>query len=481
MLDIIRGTVQRYGMLRQGDCVIAALSGGADSVALLHALQVLSQEYGIALRAVHVNHCIRGGEADRDQHCCEQLCARLGIDLRCFRCDVPAWAAERGIGMEEAGREVRYRCFDEAAADWRQENGGDTDTRYLTATAHTLSDNAETVLFNMARGSGTAGMRGIPPVRGSIVRPLIGCTRRQIEAYCAENSLEWVTDSTNSDTEYSRNLIRAEVIPLLRRLNPSLDGAMGRLSHAAREDDELLTALAQEAEEKLRTEHGWYAEGLAAQHPALRHRIIMDITRRVCALSPDSRRLELMEACLERGSGGVQLSDRWTARVSGGCLHFDERTEEQPADGFPPVEWQGEPTLPLPDGRIVSFRIISADDICKLCEEHKKTDVLLFKNALDYDIINNNAPERPLLLRTRREGDRFSPAGRGVSKSVKKLLCEQHIPQKLRGRLVFIQQGDDLVWIEGIGGAQGYAAQPQTKRLLLIDIVGGGSNTHDFD
>ncbi len=195
MLETVKQTIEDYHMLNPGEPVLAALSGGADSVALLRALLAL----GYPVRAFHLNHCLRGAESDRDEAFCRALCERLGVPLTVERIDVGAQTA--GEGIEAAARRIRYERLVAAAQGAK------------IATAHTADDNLETMLFHLARGTGPKGLAGIPPVRGDIIRPLIGAERAQVEAYLSELGQDFVTDSTNLSDDYTRNRIRHEVVP----------------------------------------------------------------------------------------------------------------------------------------------------------------------------------------------------------------------------------------------------------------------------
>jgi len=226
-------TVRDYHMLPHGITIVAGLSGGADSVALLHWLHTAAQAKNpIYLTAAHLNHGLRGEESDQDEAFCTALCARLGIPLHVKRVDIAALAATEGIGIEEAGRSARYAFFEELA----QQNPGTK-----IALAHTLSDRMETMLLNMRRGAALRGLCSIPPVRALgdsavVIRPLIECSRAQVEAYCAEHHLDFRTDSSNFELTYRRNQIRLEALPALH-LN---DNAMRRMFRALEADEQFL-------------------------------------------------------------------------------------------------------------------------------------------------------------------------------------------------------------------------------------------------
>ncbi|MBQ9993785.1 MAG: tRNA lysidine(34) synthetase TilS, partial [Clostridia bacterium] len=269
----------------------------------------------------------------------------------------------------------------------------------------------------------------------------------------------FVTDSTNADTTYSRNRIRHDVIPSLRRINSSFLSAMERLSHSAAEDDECLRALAVEHLSEAETDGGYLAAELAALPPALRHRAVIAAISRRTGITPESRHIELLEGCIMRGSGAVELSDSFTASVKGGvlCIKPPEKAQER-------IAWQiplSVPQAPLPDGRIMHFEVVGRD----IYDEKVKNNKYIFKNALDYDIIFRNP-----VIRNRREGDFFSQAGRGVTKKLKKLLCEAKIPPRSRDALAMIDVSGDIAWLEGFGAAKNYCVTQDTKQILIVSF-----------
>ncbi len=238
--------VQKYNM-NFGGSVLLALSGGADSCALFFYLLKKAKENDVLFSAAHLNHMIRGAQAERDMHFCERICAENGVKLFLHTVDIPALAKDSGCGVEEVARQQRYAFFDRILSD-------NTDIKSIL-TAHNSTDNAETVIFNLARGSGIRGLIGIPPVRenragnssiqtGQILRPLILCTKKEILDYCAENEIEYVTDSTNTDTKYTRNFIRGEILPKFERLTPAFEGAISRAGDSLREDNDFIESYA---------------------------------------------------------------------------------------------------------------------------------------------------------------------------------------------------------------------------------------------
>ena len=246
-------TIRRYDMLRQGERVLVALSGGADSVSLLLVLQALGYE----VRAFHLNHCLRGAESDRDEAFCRALCAERGVPLHVGRCDIAALS--QGKAVEETARRERYRLLERAAE-------GDK-----VATAHTADDNLETVLFHLVRGSGAKGVSGIPPVRGAVIRPLLFAERREIEAFLRENGQDYVTDSSNLSDDYTRNRLRHSVLPMLRGINEQAAQAALRLGEQLRQDEACLGGQAERCLQiALRADGAYLTAPFLACHPAVR-------------------------------------------------------------------------------------------------------------------------------------------------------------------------------------------------------------------
>ena len=235
MVNKIKETIARYDMLKKDDTVIVAVSGGADSIALLHALCSLRQELGISVFACHVNHNLRGEESKRDEQFVRDFCSSMRIPNTFYSINIKA---DKHESVEERARKMRYECFEKLCTELPSPK---------LATAHTASDNAETVFINVLRGTGTKGLGGIPPIRGNIIRPLIRCTREEIEKYCKENELEFVTDSTNLSDDYTRNKLRHRLIPLLQEFNPSLFEAVSRMTSAVYDDNALLEEISREA------------------------------------------------------------------------------------------------------------------------------------------------------------------------------------------------------------------------------------------
>lgn len=295
MVDKISDTILRYGMLAENDAVIVALSGGADSVALLYTLNELKKSLKITLFACHINHNLRGEESMRDERFVRNLCERLDIPLTVFSIDVKG-SVEKHESIEERARKMRYECFDRLC---REKNA-------KLATAHTASDNAETVFINILRGTGTKGLGGIPPVRGNIIRPLLRCTREDIERCCEENKLEYVTDSSNLSDDYTRNKLRHRLIPLLKEFNPSVTEAVSRMTSAVYDDNSYLDNEAARAKKETAVGNGYSAVMLDALPRPILCRVISSVLSDG-GVEPSALRINQCLKLIEDKKGKVNL------------------------------------------------------------------------------------------------------------------------------------------------------------------------------
>ena len=416
--------IARDTLLPEGACVCAALSGGADSTALLLALR----ELGYRVSAFHLNHCLRGAESDRDEAFVRALCARLGVPLTVRRVAVACRAAESGLGIEEAARQIRYRLLAQAA----RENGCG-----FAATAHTADDNLETMLFHLARGTGGKGLSGIPPVRGNIVRPLLACTRAEIEGYLGALGEPFVTDSSNLSDDYTRNLIRHEVVPVLRRINPEAAAAASRLAGLLRQDEVFLESAVQAQLAQAADGGGWR---VGAFLPALRGRMLHRLLEQNGA--PMSaigwRHIRLLEGLLASGNPSAVLSlpGGLEARREYGrfFLRWEPRVPETPPETALRVPF----SFPFRDGVRVHGEICKKNLVI-----HKKFNTFLIDcGTIDFD---------SLAVRTRRPGDRLRLNETGGSKTLKRLMIDHKIPREKRDLLAVFTDRYGVIAVEGLG------------------------------
>lgn len=429
------------GLLVPGDRVIAAVSGGADSMALLQFLLEYKEEMGVTVEAAHVDHRMRPASG-RDAAFVAAFCKQNGVPLHAF-----AAAAPPAHPSEEWGRALRYGFFETLAGPGVK-----------IATAHTLSDQAETLLLRLARGAGVRGAAGIPAVRGRFVRPMLGVTKAEAEDFCRRRGLDWVTDESNSSDDYARNRLRHHAMPAIEAACPGAEAAfgefcarMGELAQYLRARGEQLLVSAACAPD------AWRLETLAAAPPVERAealRILVEAERPL--RKGDIPRLE---GLLARRAGAVQLTDRARLAVRGDALERRHIAEQPP---FAPVEARpGE--YRLPGGFCLRLRLVEGAE-CEETIKFAQTAKKPFDNCADYDKISSS-----LCLRTRRAGDVYRPAGRNVDKTLKKLFNEKKVPASRRGVLPLLAAGSRVVWLWGEGFAHGLRPDGATRRLLVVE------------
>ena len=409
--------IRQHGMIAPGEGIVCALSGGTDSVCMLDILASLRKELDFALYACHYNHCLRGEESDRDEAFARSICEKMEIPLFVGSGDVAAEAEKTGCGIEETARKMRYAFFDEALAHF----GADR-----IATAHNADDNLETVVMHLARGTGLRGLCGIPPVRDRLIRPILFASRDAIEQYCASRGLDHVEDCTNSDESYTRNRIRAKVIPILKEINPSAAEASVEMCAHLREDEKHLTDASRVEGTILVSQLGPRPVGI---------RTVRDAYEKVSGgLSLSSRQLDALWALCTGDSPSARLSlpGNITAARKYDELIFlvnpaepDDFCCELPENGC------------VDTGKFLIF--------CKICS--KTHDLAKNTNtfAIKRDMIND-----ALYVRSRKTGDSIKLPGR-PSKSLKKLFIDEKIPAADRSAVPVIADAGSVAAVYGFG------------------------------
>lgn len=450
-------TIREHGMLRPGDSVLVAVSGGADSVCLLHLLLSLKEPLSLReVAALHVHHGLRGEEADRDERLVRALCREWAVPLTVHRVQVAQEAAQAGEGLEEAGRRVRYRLLEEQASC--------LPAPCRIATAHTLSDSAETLLLHLARGCGLAGLTGIPPVRGRIIRPLIDCTREEIEEYCQVHALSYVQDSTNADIAFARNRIRRRVLPQLREVNPAVEQALARLMRLAKRDESCLEEQASRAMEDARLPGPHPPAYAVAALRSLPEAILCRVLRKAACEAgaiPEERHVAAMCALLGK-EGVCALPGGVEAVLRRGRLTFSREPKEAQPPFSVPVEPGGDYTFG--DTRY-HCRLLSRADFAASQKIYKN----LLHFSLCYDILNGS-----LVARQRLPGDRYHPVHRG-GKTLKSLCQEAGLTPQQRAALPVVCDRQGIVLVPGFGCDERVRLTESSEQILLFfpEIDGG--------
>jgi tRNA(Ile)-lysidine synthase len=433
-------------MLAGGETVLVAVSGGADSVALLEVLRRLATAWRLTLHAAHVDHRLRPDSAE-DAEFVRTLAARLGVPL-----EVVTVAVDAGGSLEAVARTARYRALEACAARLQASR---------IAVAHTLDDQAETVLMRLLAGAGVRGLAGIPPVRGRIIRPLIETRRAALVAALTEWRLDWVEDPSNRDLRFFRNRIRHELLPALASgYNPGIVRALGRVARLAREStdaqDRLATAelarlVAREGDalvlplEELRAlPRGVAAEVLCQAAARLRPRAPLRAwehraLRRMLATPPPRRPQTLGGVTFEQSLGRLRLSTRCT-----------------PALPLRAVPVPGR--LALPEAGLVLEAVVRSPEAYEIPREQARV-------AFDADALPGS-----LVVRGRRRGDRLVPFGADSARRVKQLLIDAKLPRWGRGHVPIVEAGGVIVWVAGLRRSAVAPVTARTRRILELSL-----------
>ncbi len=436
-------------MINAGDTVAVGLSGGADSMALFHLLYTNRELLGINLLALHVNHGLRQ-ESVQEQQFVADFCEKLGVKCIVYTADMNSRAKPQGMSTEMWARQLRYDFFAQQAQKYSAK----------IATAHSLSDKCETVIFNLCRGTGLKGVCGIPAVRGNIIRPLINCTREQIEKYCKENNIAYVTDQSNFSEEYSRNKIRLRVIPALKQINEKAEKQIGEFSAEMRQIYTFLTQLSDNLYNNSITDMGFDINIIKKQDDVVIKFFLRGLLDRYNCLSKEN--IEDILNGIKNGGYNRQLTAAVGCKIQGEYLVFYDIVQKKSDNISEKVE-----ILPQKITSFLSKQYVLQEFSIQDAEKIKKIEKNYLNNCIDCDTINNS-----LFLRTRKTGDKFTLAHRGVTKTVKKLFVEDKIPQNIRDNIAILSDDDgNVIWLEGHGTNKPYRVNKNTKKILVVSNI----------
>ncbi|MDY6906611.1 MAG: tRNA lysidine(34) synthetase TilS [Chloroflexota bacterium] len=451
------------GLVEAGETVVVGVSGGADSVCLLHLLYRLQGALGVGLHVAHLDHGLRGAAAAADARYVGKLARHLGLPATIDRRDVRAYRAGRRLSVEEAARRVRYQFFAEVA----QEVGAGR-----IALGHTADDQVETVLMHLVRGAGLAGLRGMRPMAAwgpaeggatlSVVRPLLAVARAETEAYCAAQGLEPRQDATNYSPAFLRNRFRHEVLPLLRQYNPQVDDALLRLADAAAADLSFIEGqVAQVWGDVVREEGGGLLLDRAAVsslHPALRRHLLRRVLVWLKGDTSDIEwvHVEAMVAALSGPAGkGIDLPHGLAMTVGyDACLVAPRGIDTCP---FPPLEGEHVVSVPgeteVPGWRVCAH-VVSRDE-----------RAWGFATCLDLEQVGTD-----LVVRTRRPGDRFQPLGMAESKKLQDFMVDAKVARAWRDRVPLVVSPRGIVWVVGWRIDERARVREDTEHALRIEF-----------
>ena len=494
--DKVINFIDRYRMINENDIIVAGISGGADSVCMLHILWRLSGVRPFKLLVVHVDHGVRK-ESSADGAYVERLCKEWDIPFYLHRADMNGYAAAHRLSREEAGRQIRYAAFEAV----RQQQ--DPDRPVKIAVAHNANDRAETMLFHLFRGSGIRGFASIRPVREAIIRPVLCLERAQIERYLKEQQLEYCHDITNEADAYSRNRIRHHILPYAEE--EICHGAVGHMSDLAdilSEAEEYLTKQAAqiygvcveesgfETPAPSRTSAGEAAvsaaekslciacKRLLAEDAAIYKRVLLLCLERFSPHRKDitGRHIEeLVKLMADTGSKELSLPYGITARKEYDRLFLYCGAGMQPGvadtdNGTlkPPAEYAVKPPaqISVPQEGVFTFTLLERAGAFR--ENRQNIPENRYTKWFDYDKITT-----VLLLRTRKKGDYLTIDAALHTKSVKQYMINEKIPERQRDSMYLLADASHVLWIPGYRISQGYKVDESTKRILQVQLRGG--------
>lgn len=480
MTEQVMEWIKQEALIAPGDCVVAGISGGADSVCLLLILLELQKTITFDLCAVHVEHGIRGEESREDAAFVEALCGRHAVPCRVYALDVPAYAKSHGLGMEEAARMQRYECYGEEVSRLREKAGS-----VKVALAHHADDNAETLLFRMARGSGIRGLAGMRPKRpfvegAEIIRPLLSVLRQDIEQYLNQAGQEYRTDSSNLDLSYSRNRIRHQVLPQLTRVNAQ---AVSHINQSARLLGQMADYLREQggalAAECCRWEGAGdcflNAEALEGCPKLLQSEVVYRVLEAVSGSGRDIGAVHVaaVEELFSRQVGrSVDLPYGVRARRVYGGVQLRKTAgvlPEQPLatdDREYRVERRrlelGEQVSLKLYGCEMRFRLLDfSGDSGQICKKK-------YTKWLNYDKIKDD-----LQVRKPKAGDYLTIDLQGHQKKLKEYFVNEKIPLEKRDETWLLTEGSHVVWVVGGRISSAYNIHEHTRKILEVQIVGG--------
>lgn len=475
MIEKIINYIDEYNMLDGCNNIVVGLSGGADSVCLINVLAEVAgkhaDKYGdISIVAVHINHGIRGEEAERDEKFAKSVADNLGITFKVYRLDIPGMAKQRGISEETAGRIARYECFRKTAGEL-----GIQHTKI--AVAHHMDDQAETILMHMIRGSSVAGLAGMRAVAGDIIRPLLCVSRADIEQYLGGKGLSYMTDSTNMDNGYTRNMVRNCLIPDMEKINPQFKQAVNNMSDDVAEYLDYIACMTDKAEEsyvqyyegkavisdKAFTENtgALIAKNIIKRAYSYVHGDIVNLYR---VHIEDTLKLFGMES-----GKSINLPAGVIARKEPhGVMIYDARAL---GDAAKRVDFEleldvagkeaGEIVMPCSvyGGKSkVEWEVIDNKDLIKLSNND-------YTKYFDYDMINSNP-----VFRHRRSGDSCVIDMAGHTRKLKQELIDRKIPSEQRDDILMLAVESDVLWAVGVRRYQQFLVTDDTQRVLRISV-----------
>lgn len=459
VLDYMR----KNGMVKEGEVILAGVSGGSDSMAMLHILKRLQQEIGFTLRAVHVHHGIRGLEAERDCSFVENICKEWEIPCMVYRYDVPKLSREWKLGEEETGRNVRREAFQKE----REKCEGAVGVK--TALAHNQEDLAETMLHNLCRGTGLRGLCTMRPSSEGIIRPVLCLSRAQIADYLKENQIPHIFDSTNQSEAYTRNRIRHHILPLLEKeINEKAAAHMVETASRLAQAEDYLALQGAQLLQSFQTAQGYLFTADFFAQPQILQTYALQTAMETLA----GRRKDLSAIHYEKvlALWNMQTGKRISLPYQMEALRDYEgvRLAMQSKGKAGGIEGSREWRLPIPGTLRCPLGEFQTEIFLY---EGQKIEEKKYTKWLDYDRI-----KKDLCVRTRKSGDYLVINGQGNTKKINRCMIDEKIPAEKREQIPLVTCGDEVLWMVGSRINAGYKINPNTQKVLVLNYQGGHKN-----
>jgi len=464
LIDTVKKTILKHNMLEKDDTVIIGISGGPDSVALLHVLHDLREEYEIALIASHVNYKLRSQESEDDEEFVEKLCGKLEIPLYKKTCKLKE--GEKPSSIQERARDARYDFFEEL----RRRRSANK-----IAVGHNLDDSVETIILNLVRGSGSKGMSGIPPTRGKIIRPLIQCSRGEILEYLHANKLEYRLDSSNFENKYLRNKIRNLILPQLEDItNPELNKRIFSIGEVLGEEDDYLERTVANEVDKIcsirrsqdKTTVEFSIDEFNEYHVALKRRFIRNAISRVAGnLDGFGKKHidDILELAARKGrERRIHLPRETEAITSYNALLIQKKSAAEKKPGKIVLKVPGITSI-REEGEFIKAEIIANPVV---------SNVPANEAFLDYSKCG------PLFIRYRKKGDAFKPFGMKGTKKIKDYFIDKKVPKYRRDGIPLVTSDSTIVWVVGFTIDEGFKVSSKTERVLHLVYTKGSAERH---
>ncbi len=452
ILKKVNRTIKKHSMLKGGERVLVGLSGGPDSVSLLHILSELREEWRLSLNALYVDHGLRPEKTPCEIDFCAELTERLKVPYSVEKVDVREFSDKENLSIQEAARHLRYLAFEEHAFQTEADR---------IATGHNADDQAETLVMRLLRGAGSRGLSGIPPVRGPLIRPLIMVERSEIERYLDERGIGFVIDASNLKQDYLRNRLRHEVMPLLKKYNPDLTGTLCRTTDILREENaymeiavtkSLMRLISRKTVDKIEL---FLSPLENMEKVILRRALIRAIEETRGLRGIGFEHIEEIISLIGTGSSGSRIYLPGGIRVIKDYSTLIITSAEPQKLGEHLLQVPGETVL-----REAGLVLISSVSNDSTGTGDGKTEA-----AFDFDMLRF-----PLKVRSRQAGDFFYPSGFGRRKKLQDYFVDEKVPRDMRDSVPLLLSGEDIIWVVGYRMDDRYRISPSCARTLKIIV-----------